>query len=328
MKYSERAFELAENELRERRERAEEEHRLRLEEISLEMPEVYRLNNEALRLNYSLIGNIGGNSGKESVSERIAAIRDKNLSIRHTMRALLKENGYDEDYLQYHYVCEKCRDTGYHEGVRCECMKKLLEKYTTNELNSFCSIKLHDFSEFDINFYSPAPLPDGESPRSKMTKVFQFCKSYTYQFNEYSPSMIFYGRTGLGKTFLSSCMAKELIAQGRNVVYGSATNLLHRIEEERFRKAEGDTTAILLGAELLILDDLGAEFKTTFTESVIYEIINERLNNRKPTIISSNLSSNELYQKYNERIVSRIVGNFIPHIFVGNDIRQIKPSYK
>jgi DNA replication protein DnaC len=128
----------------------------------------------------------------------------------------------------------------------------------------------------------------------------------------------------LGKTFLSSCIAKQLLSEGRNVFFGSILKLFRQIEEERFRRRDGDTTSIIIGSELVILDDLGSEFQTTFTDSVLYEIINERVNLGRPTIISTNLSMKELDKKYNERIVSRLTGCFSPIYFIGNDVRQEK----
>ncbi len=323
MKYTENAFERAESILTERQQKAESEHNSRLQEIADKAPEIYRLYSESLRLNYALIGSIG-KGGSQNVSQQITDIRDKNLELRKTMRRMLEACGYPEDYLQYHYVCERCRDTGYCEGVRCGCMKKLLADFTAEEVNSYCSIKLGDFSEFRADYYSTKPLPNGEVPREKMIKMYEYLRGYAEHFDENSQSLFFFGRTGLGKTFLSSCIAKELISQGHNVVYGSILKLMRQIEDERFNRSDGDTTSILLNTDLLILDDLGSEFQTQFTDSVLYELINERINNHRPTIISTNLTTKELNKKYNDRIVSRIVGCFIPCSFVGNDVRLEK----
>ena len=324
MKYTDDAFDRAENELRDRRLKAENEHNLRLKEIQVKAPEIYRMNTEALNMNYSLIGNVGKGGEQKSISERINAIKEQNLKLRHAMRNMLVECGYPDDYLQFHYTCEKCRDTGYHEGVRCECMKELLKKYTTEEINKQCSIELHDFSEFRLDYYSDAPDINGVIPREKMGNLLANCRKYVEYFDDYHGSMFFYGPTGLGKTLLSSCIAKALIDQGKNVVYGSLLKLLRQIEEERFHRSSGDTTSILLEADLVILDDLGSEFQTQFSDSVVYEILNERINNRMATIVSTNLSSKELDRKYNDRIVSRLTGCFTPCAFVGNDIRSEK----
>lgn len=324
MRYSSSAFELAESELRARQTRAEQEHIDRLREIADKAPEIYRMNEEAVRLNYSLISSIGQGAGKEGTAQRIKEIKEKNLMLRQTMRSMLETCGYPADYLQYHYFCEKCRDTGYREGVRCECMKELLKKYTSDELNSHCSIELHDFGEFMLDLYSDIPQEASESPRERMSKLYGYCRNYAKYFDDHGPSLFFFGKTGLGKTFLSSCIAKEVLAQGKNVVYGSLLKLLRQIEDERFHRAEGDTTGILLEADLLILDDLGSEFQTQFTDAVLYEIVNERINSRRPTMISTNLSTRELDKKYNDRIVSRLAGCFVPCAFIGSDVRLEK----
>lgn len=322
MKYSSSAFDRAAQELSARQEKAEQEHRNRLLEIAEKAPEIYRMNDEALRLNYALIGSIGQGSG--DASRKIKEIKEKNLMLRQTMRSMLETCGYPEDYLQYHYFCDNCRDTGYKEGVRCRCMKELLDKYTTEELNSQCSIELHDFGEFRLDFYSDAKQNGGESPRERMSRISRYCMEYAEHFDDNAQSLFFFGKTGLGKTFLSSCIAKAVISQGKSVVYGSLLKLLRQIEEERFGRAQGDTTSILLDADLLILDDLGSECQKAFTDAVIYELINERINTRKPTIISTNLTTKELDEKYNDRIVSRLTGCFVPCAFIGSDVRLEK----
>lgn len=324
MRYSNDAFERAENELNERQERAEFEHSARLREIEQKAPEIYRLNEEALKLNLDLIGLIVQNAGKGNLSQNIREIREKATSIRRTMHGMLESCGYPADYLQYHYTCEKCDDKGYREGVRCDCMKELLDKYTTEELNANCSIELHDFSEFNLDFYSDAPINGGESARQRMARLLQNCQNYAKYFEGKAQSMFFFGKTGLGKTFTSSCIAKELISQGKSVAYGSVLKLLRQIEDERFQRAVGDTTSILQEADLLILDDLGSEPVKQFYDAVIYEIINERINNGRPTIISTNLSMKELDKRYNDRIVSRLTGCFVPCAFYGSDVRLEK----
>lgn len=323
MKYTEQAFDRAELELRRRQDNANEEHQRRLDEIAQNAPEIYRMHSEAIRLNYALIGNIGKGKSSADVSKKIAEIKEKNINLRHAMHEMLKACGYPEDYLQMHYQCEICNDSGYHDGVRCECMKRLLKKYTTEEINANCSIELHDFADFRVEYYSDAPV-NGEIPRVKMQTIFENCKNYATRFEPHTSSLIFFGKTGLGKTFLSSCIAKELISQGWNVVYGSMLKLMRQVEDERFHRAEGDTMSIMLEADLLILDDLGSEFQTQFTDSVLYELINERINERRPTLISTNLTVNEVGKKYNDRIVSRITGCFRPFFFAGSDVRLVK----
>lgn len=321
MKYTRDAFDKAEETLSLRRKEAEAERNQRLAEIEVNAPEIANLNRSLANMNCEMIKVIGGARKQENSHQIIENIKHKNIMTRDTIRELLLTCGYPEDYLQYHYFCDVCKDTGFHEGVRCECFNKLLSKYTTDELNENCMISLHDFGEFRIDYY---PNNAGAlSPKAKMSEIFDYCKSYTDNFNINSPSLFFFGKTGLGKTFLSSCIASELLKEGRNVVFGSILNLFRKIEDEHFGRAIGNTTDIIVNAELVILDDLGSEFQTSFTDSVLYEIVNDRLNLNKPTIISTNLSMKELNTKYNERIVSRLTGCFIPMYFLGEDIRHI-----
>lgn len=323
MKYTRQAFDRAEAEIAGRRRQAEEEYAARSEEIRRKAPEIYNLDKSIAAANYALISAIAKGGGREAVRQSVAETRKKNLSAQQTVRSMLGAFGYDEDYLDVHYYCEKCRDSGYHDGERCECMEKLLKSYTTRELNENCSIRLHDFSEFREDYY-PADGFDKVNAREHMKAVCNDCRQYVKNFDEDSPSLFMFGKTGLGKTFLSSCIAKALLEEGRNVFFGSLLKLLRQIEDERFRRREGDTTGVVISAELVILDDLGSEFQTTFTDSVLYEIINERINLERPTIISTNLSPKELDAKYNDRLVSRLMGCFSPMMFVGNDVRAQK----
>ena len=326
MKYTRDAFEKAEQTLSERRMKAETERRDRLEEIKVNAPEIANMQKNLVGMNFEILKLIGNGKGSADTRQKVEEIKKKNLSTRNTIHNMLESFGYPAEYLQYHYYCEKCKDTGYKNGVRCECFEKLLAKYTTDELNKNCFIKLHDFSEFRIDFY---PTDSNKfNPRTRMNRVFEDCRHYAENFQENSPSLFFYGGTGLGKTFLSSCIAKKLLEEGRNVVFGSIPDIFRKIEDEHFNRTEGNTSDIIINAELVILDDLGSEFKTSFNDSVLYEIVNSRINLEKPTIISTNLSLEELNGRYNERIISRLTGNFLTYKFVGDDIRPVVRTIK
>lgn len=319
MKYTKTAVEKAEQTLSERRLKVQSERNERLAEIEMNAPEIANMNRNLISMNCEMVKLIGQGRSNINAREFVEQIKEKNYSTRKSIREMLVSFGYPEDYLQYRYFCPKCKDTGFIEGKRCECFEKLLAKYTTDELNENCLIKLHDFSEFRIDFY-----PETNSsinPRAKMNQVFADCKNYANNFSEDSPSLFLFGGTGLGKTFLSSCIANKLLKDGRNVVFGSILDLFRKIESEHFGRSLGNTADIIINAELVILDDLGSEFQTSFTDSVLYEILNDRLNLGKPTIISTNLTMEELNKKYNERIVSRLTGFFVPFLFLGNDIR-------
>lgn len=321
MKYSQSAFEKAEAVLDERRRTAESEQEKRSREIAAIAPEVELLQRNLRNTGIELVKLIM--HGSDDSKELIESIKEKNLSTQNTIEELLEAVTGDRHYLDVHYHCEICKDTGYAVGKRCSCMNELLKKFTADELNSKCLIELHDFSEFRLDYYEKKA--DGEfSPYDKMYNNFRYCLDYADNFTLKSPSLFFFGKTGLGKTFLSSCIAKRLLEQDVNVVFGSLIDFLRKIENEHFGKEDGNTLDILINADIVILDDLGSEFQTSFTESILYDIINSRINLSKPTIISTNLSYNELDRKYNERIVSRLTGCFVPLGFVGKDIRHIK----
>lgn len=266
--------------------------------------------------------------------KKLEEIRKKNKELREAQRAILVALGYPEDYLKVKYTCEKCEDTGFIEerddekGVSygshlCTCHTELLKKLASESMAKSTPLELSTFEDFDINYYSKE-MVNGESPYKVMSFVFNSCKKYAENFDMYSSNLYFYGRTGLGKTHLSLAIANEVIKKGYSVVYGSVIGFLNKMEREKFGKGEAfETENILIDADLLILDDLGAEFQTAFTVSAIYNIINSRIARGAPTIISSNLDFEELKARYPESVTSRILGTFAIVKFMGKDIRQI-----
>lgn len=324
IKYSTGAFEKAEEELSRRRNNAESEHKRRVEEIDAAAPEISILQKSLANTGMELMQLVVG--GGENTAELVAKVREKNIRTQQAIGDLLEAVKGDRHYLDVPYFCDVCKDSGYVNGSRCECFKTLLRKYTTEALNANCHIKMHDFSEFRLDYYEQ-DSENGFSPREKMTQNFQYCKGYAENFTPTADSLFFFGKTGLGKTFLSSCIAAKVIENGYNVVFGSVLDFFRTIENEHFGRTQGDTLSLIIGCELLILDDLGSEFQTSFTESVLYDIVNSRLNLDRPTIISTNLSIGEFNSKYNERIVSRITGCYTPITFIGKDIRHLKHRY-
>ena len=321
MRYSQKVFEKAENEIKRRKEQAEAQQMQRYAEISEISPEITilqkRLQNTCLELMQIVINK------EKNAEQEIENVKNKNLRTQESISALLSAIKGDPHYLDTIYTCTMCNDTGYHDGKRCSCFEELLKKYAAEELNEKCLIELHDFSEFNLNFYDKN-IESGISPYEKMQWNLNYCMNYVETFSLKSPSIFFIGRTGLGKTFMSSCIAKALLEKDINVVFGSIIDFLRKIEDEHFGRENGNTLDSLISSELLILDDLGSEFQTPFTETAVYDIINSRINLSKPTIISTNLSQSEISHKYNERIVSRLTGCFMPILFVGKDIRHQK----
>ena len=313
MKYDSNALSRAQAEIDERRAAAISQREKRIKEIESKFPEIARVN----RILSGTVTEIAQAMTETNVGEIIGKIADKNLEAQKERRLLLVSFGYPEDYLDIHYICDKCGDTGFVNGNRCTCLETLARKYSIEQLHKDCHIALNDFSQFDINFYP-------EENRQEMKAILDMCINYAETFSTQSDMMFFFGGTGLGKTLLSSAIAKRVLERGFSVAYDSLSNFLRKIEQEHYGRSEGDTVNMLLSADLVILDDIGSEFRSGFNDAQIYDIINSRINYRLPTIVSTNLSYKELNARYNERIVSRLLGMFIPVEFRGRDIRLKK----
>ena len=246
--------------------------------------------------------------------------------MRERLTQILKSVNLPEDYLELNYRCKKCSDEGYVDGIMCDCMKKMMKKEVYNELNKMSPLELSSFENFSLDFYSDTPQPNSElTPKKRMAKILEFCKKYASQFKKNSPSLLMTGSTGLGKTHLSLAIAKEVIEKGFGVIYGSAQNIISKMEKEKFRgyqNSSDETERHYIDCDLLIIDDLGTEYLTSFSSAAIYNIVNSRIMMNKPTIISTNLSMKELEKNYSQRMVSRIIGNNIRLEFLGSDIRQ------
>lgn len=325
MKYSSQAYGKAAQELQRRRDQAEYTRKKRREEVYAKIPALATLEQSISSASLSVIKAIGMG---ENAQEYIDTLAAQNLAAQAQRHTLLVQAGYPEDYLQIHYVCGDCQDSGFLNGRMCSCHKDLLRALAFEQLSEFSPVKHSGFDAFSLSYYPNSTDPEmGVSPREHMQKILSFCKDYAQEFDLSAPSLLFQGETGLGKTHLSLAIAGQVVNQGYGVVYGSAQNLLSKLEREKFsyqREQFGETEQTLLDCDLLILDDLGAEFTTQFTVASIYNIINTRLLKELPVIISTNLSSQEMEQKYSKRITSRVISCYIPFLFLGKDIRQLK----
>ena len=252
---------------------------------------------------------------------QIEKIRQKNLESQKIKADLLVSNGYPSDYLDTHYTCDICGDTGIFGGRRCRCFNEIVEKIKIESFNENSSVKMCSFDDFSLSYY------EGKDA-DVMTRILGYCKKYALSFSKSSESVFMCGDTGLGKTHLSLSIAKEVISKGYNVAYDSIINYLNDIEKEHYGKSDKNTLAMITSVDLLILDDLGAEVKNAFNHSTIYNIINKRINRNLPTIISSNLTSDDVSERYDDRVASRIFGEYTYLRFAGNDIRQIKKIKK
>ncbi|MDD3192237.1 MAG: ATP-binding protein [Oscillospiraceae bacterium] len=322
MAYSKELFEYGRSVLNRRRQQASQSLTERKQELYSSIPRLAQIENELLLTGYGAIR--AAMSGGQGL-QQLKSIKEKNLSLQQERRGILQSVGLPEDYLTEPFSCSICRDTGYKDGKRCQCYEKILREEAFRRLNSQTPLSLCDFSNFDLSYY-PVSAEAGPSPKEQMANILQYCRHYAQTFSFASPNLLMSGRTGLGKTHLSLSIAKSVIENGFGVIYGSAPDFLSQIERERFSRTENDlqTLELMLACDLLILDDLGAEFSTTFTCATIYQLMNSRLNKQLPTIISTNLTSQELLKLYGERVSSRLIGSYVPLFFAGQDIRQKK----
>lgn len=254
-------------------------------------------------------------SGEQNATDAIKKIADLNLELQNAKKQIFLENNIDEALLKEHFGCEICSDTGYNkDGKMCDCVKNIARTLAYQDLNMSTPLEKSTFQNFDLDKY-----PD--NTRNIMSKIFDYCKNYAYNFEVNNDSLMFMGNTGLGKTHLSLAIAGVVIEKGYGVIYGSLSNILSKIENEHFSSNSTSTIDSVCNCDLLIIDDLGTEFSTPFTRSTVYEIINHRQLNSKPTIISTNLNIDELEKAYTQRVVSRICGKYRCFEFLGNDIR-------
>ncbi len=221
--------------------------------------------------------------------------------------------------------CSKCDDSGFANGKLCDCVNEIAKKLVFDKLSK--SMPLNDcrFDNFDLNLYSDKPNKNGAVPRKRVGAILELCKQFVENFSADTRSLLLIGNTGLGKTHLSLAIVSALSARGYDVVYGSAQNLFSAAEKEHFSfSGETDAQDALLNCDLLVIDDLGTEFYSSFVASLFYNIINSRILNKKPTIINTNLNFDSLEERYNPRITSRFIGNYEMREFIGEDIRLIK----
>lgn len=264
---------------------------------------------------------------KEDYKTSLYQIRDRNLKTQNEIKNELLKHGYPENYLEDEYTCKLCNDTGVYKGERCKCVYDVVRKILTENFNKTTGIKLCDFSVFDINYYSNADSTLGNvTDRQHMISIYRFCYQYAQTFKQDSPSIVMIGNTGLGKTLLSRAIAKKVLEKGYVVVYGSSQDYFTRIRSESFdkTKSQQSTMDMIKEADLFILDDLGSEYTSSFNTAIFYNIINTRLNLDKPIIVNTNLKLQEIRNRYEDRVLSRFMGQCKTLQFVGKDIRQLK----
>ena len=319
MAFSKDTYDKAEREIKRRLNEALSEREKRHSEAVEKIPELLVIEDTMAQAGLATIKAVGMGNGGEDFIKKLAEI---NLDAQKKRRALLVANGFTEDWLDVRYTCPKCQDKGSVGGYACECYKLLLRSIEYEKLCSKLPVNKCSFENFRLDYY---PDGTGISPRRRMESVLGYCKAYADDFGRTSPSLLLYGKTGLGKTHLSLAIAGKAVEAGYGVIYMTAQNLFNRLEREKFGRGDGENTEqSILDCDLLIIDDLGSEFSTQLTVSALYNIVNCRGLEEKPTIISTNLVPDELKDTYSDRIASRILSSYTILQFDGADIRQLK----
>lgn len=245
--------------------------------------------------------------------------------------ALLEANGFPKDYLQPKYFCPDCKDTGYIGNEKCHCFKQAIVDIVYSQSNIKTAIERENFSTFSYDYYSSDYVEPSTrmTPRDNIKKVVDVCRKYIDSFDMEYNNLLLYGNTGVGKTFLANCIAKELLDKAHTVIYLTAFQLFDILEKNKFGKGEDNFEyqnqfEYILDCDLLIVDDLGTELNNSFVNVQLYLCINERFLRRKSTIISTNLSLDNINSIYSERVFSRIASNYSLLKIVGEDIRLKK----
>ena len=316
--------------LAQRRRQREEEQERRRREICAQLPRVAEIDRELKGTIYQIIA-ASLREGRDPAPS-IKVIRDRNLDLQAEKARLLTEHGWPADALDDKPACPRCGDTGWVGASMCSCLRQLCAQEQIAELSKLLDLGEQSFDTFSLDFYSPLPWPGEElSPRENMEFILEVCSNYARKFGKfYFHNLFLTGAPGLGKTFLSACIARTVSEQGFSVVYDTAVNVFARFEEQKFardREEAGeakDETRRYLGCDLLILDDLGSELTTPFVQSALYTLINSRLSADRRTVISSNLSMDQVRQRYTPQIASRLEGEYRVLPFYGEDIRLLR----
>ncbi len=304
---------------------AHDEADARRAEIHTAIPEIAEIDRELRLTGLSIMA---AAMEAKDVDARIAEVRKQNAELRARRATLLIAAGYPADYTNPRYSCSLCADSGYVDGKMCACMRKRLISETYEASGIADLLSRQTFENFDLSFYADDP-----NVHRRMTQIFNRMKQFAETFEAgKSENLVLFGGTGLGKTHLSSAAAQVIIERGNDVFYVSAVSLFSDFEFQRFGSHTGTGVGSETGidteryydCDLLIIDDLGTEVTNQFTTSVLYNLINTRINRHLSTIISTNLTQDDFRRRYWDRITSRVLGEYTVLPFLGRDIRTQK----
>ena len=323
MGYSAEVMQRARARLAEAKADRESENQQHLAHAYEQVPRLREIDKQ-LRLTMALAAQAVFASGGD-VQSAMEAARDKNLALQRERENLVNLH-FEEGYLDDSPICEKCGGSGYVGSTMCECLAELCRQEQKKEL-TFLNVGRETFEQFRLEYYPDRIDPKlGVNIRAVMEKTYQTCRKYAFGFTERSGNLLFSGDTGLGKTFLSACIAWTVADRGYSVVYESAGHLFSKLERAKFSGDEAAREEVKKYNEcdLLIIDDLGTEMPGQFTTAALYSLVNDRLLAGKPMIISTNLNVDDLGRRYSPQIASRLRGSFTRVAFLGEDIRVKK----
>ncbi len=323
MAYSAEVVRRARARLAQAKEDRESENRQHLAQAYKQVPRIKEIDME-LRLTMARAAQaafVQGSDGRDLLEK----VRLQNLELQQE-RALLALENFEEGYLDETPICDNCGGSGYVGSQMCECLRELCRQEQKKEVSILSGSK-ETFNQFRLDYYPDRPDPKyGASPRTIMERNLGICRRYALTFAPSAGNLLFVGGTGLGKTFLSACVARAVADRGYSVVYETASHLFNKLEQAKFNSTEETRreAAKLTDCDLLIIDDLGTEMSGQFTTAALYSLLNDRLLAGKPMVISTNLNVEEVSRRYSPQIASRLHGGFQRLTFVGEDIRILK----
>ena len=323
MAYSAEVVKRARARLAQAKEDRESENRQHLAEAYAQVPRIREIDIELRRTmaQAAQAAFLQGSDGRELLEQ----VRVRNLDLQQE-RALLAATYFEEGYLDESPVCTNCGGSGYVGSTMCECLRELCRQEQKKEISVLSGGK-ESFSQFKLDYYPDRIDPKyGASPRAIMERNFKVCRTYALTFAQNSGNLLFVGGTGLGKTFLSACVARAVADRGYSVVYETASHLFSKLEQAKFSPNEENRREAekLITCDLLIIDDLGTEMPGQFVTAALYSLLNDRIRAGMPMVISTNLNVDEMSRRYSPQIASRLHGDFQRLTFVGEDIRILK----
>lgn len=327
MRYDKEILSATLRSLEQERTARERELEMRRQEIYSVIPRIRQID-DVLRHTAASVLRAALESGDDP-SAAIAQLQRQNLKLQQERTSLLLQHQYPGNYLDLQPACPACSDLGYIGTTPCECLKARYTRKLTEQLSTIMPIREHNFSSFRLDYYSTQPDSRiGLSARDNMEDNLAACREYTRDFGAQARYLLLYGAPGLGKSFLSSCIAAEVSKQGFSVAYNTAVAIFSQYEAAKFGGADAVNAAKQIQkyehVDLLIIDDLGAELTTSFTTSAFYTVLNNRLLTHRSMIINTNLTPADIQRRYSAAIASRILGDFSQLRFFGEDIRLIK----